>query len=333
MESKYLQKYYKYKKKYLNFKKNIGGASLAVAVAEEPSDDINLSQYNTYDVTTDKGWVILSSLPDDNARLNLVQNTIINGDRATEILKNFQKYKNKEIPIPPTILFYLAYKTSEFDGEFGYNFPYLGSHELEIIKDAIRNDTSDKKIVITPSGIGRLVFDILVCTKNINVVIIDIDQEQTKVFLAKFMDFRKNNFPLNKNIKVVTRDVLKLNERELNYISNADIIAVPNLIHFFDKDKLNIFKSLIDSNLKVNGRLYLFWQPIHSPNQNHSIEQILMMFNNFSLIDRKRLYHLMRKIPNVVAWMRGVEDVPPGVKVGPPDKGPINVSLILEKNR
>ena len=115
-------------------------------------------------------------------------------------------------------------------------------------------------------------------------------------------------------------------------INNADIIAVPNLIHFFSENNLNIFISLIDSNLKVNGRLYLFWQPIHETHFSHSVEKILEMFNNFSEIDRKRLYHLMRKIPNVVAWMRGVEDVPPGVEVGPPDKGPINVSLILEKN-
>ena len=144
------------------------------------------------------------------------------------------------------------------------------------------------------------------------------------------MDLRKK-IRLNPNIKVITSDVLNLSERNLQHISNADIIAVPNLIHFFNKDKLNKFKSLIDSNLKVNGRLYLFWQPLHNTHNNHSVEQILEMFNNFSEIDRKRLFHLMRQILGVVAWMRGVEDVPPSEKVGTLDN-PINASLILRKN-
>tara|TARA_B100000161_G_C33523591_1_gene402397 strand:- start:366 stop:1352 length:987 start_codon:yes stop_codon:yes gene_type:complete len=328
MENKYFQKYYKYKKKYLNLKKKIGGASLAVA--EESSDEIDFSKYNTYNGETDEGWTILSSLPNDTARLNLVQNTIINGNRPTEIFNNLTKYKNGEIKVPPTILFYLFY---EIPGIYGYNFPYLGIHELEIIKDAIRNDTSDKKIVIAPSGIGKLVFDILVCTKNINVVIIDLDKKQIEVFLAKFMDLRKK-ITLNTHIRVITSDVLNLSEKNLKHISNADIIAVPNLIHFFDNIKLKIFMRLIRKRLKVNGRLYLFWQP--NLGQKHSIKEVnsLLTTLNFKVIDRKRLYHQTRTLSDrTTKWMREVEYVPDSeeskAKV---DSSPINVSLILKKN-
>ena len=101
------------------------------------------------------------------------------------------------------------------------------------------------------------------------VILIEKDTKLANMLIKKFTD----------NVNVINQDVLKLNERELNYISNADIIAVPNLIHFFDKDKLNIFKSLmvtymvsgpqnqhrlnLQRLLNVNGRVC--WPPDRRP--------------------------------------------------------------------
>jgi len=234
--------------------------------------------------------------------------------------------------------YFYFFKRNCPDTEFGYNFPYLGPHELQMIQDAIRNDQPGKKIVIFACGIGKLALDIASCTKYIQIIAFDINGAQTQILKEKYDQLEKEKTGFNTNLTTFTADAKNLTLEQIDLISSADIVCIPNLIHFFTRTETQNLLQLVNKTLNVDGKLYLFWQPFAPRDEDkiHDFGVIKDLLPKFKLIDLKILFHTMRgqvidgKVSNVL-WTKDVYDVPSPQIRGTPETGPINYSLILWK--